>query len=84
MYELIKKAENYLRVTKLSKEQNYNQIDGIINNEPSVAQLEHDAKIGKPISVMDLLAATRREQQQKSVENKKEKTAPSKGAEMER
>lgn len=34
MQELIKKAENYLRATEISTEQNYNQIDGIVNNEP--------------------------------------------------
>ena len=53
---------NPLRTAELSTEQSYNQIDGIINNQPTVAQLEQDAKSGKPISLMDLLDATRREE----------------------
>lgn len=85
--------DNPLRTAELSTEQNFNQIDGILNNQPTVAQLEEDAKSGKPISLMDLLDATRREEKQSVMEQlkakppkeqKKEKTAPSKGAEMER
>ena len=79
----IRNEDNPLRTAELSTEQNYNQIDGIINNQPTVAELEKDAKSGKPISLMDLLDATRREQKANPQE-KKEKTAPSKGAEMER
>lgn len=82
-----------LRTAELSIEQNYNQIDGIINNEPTVAELEHDAKSGTPISLMDLLDATRREEKQSIMEQlktkptqtqEKLKKAPSVGAEMER
>lgn len=85
--------DNPLRTAELSTEQNFNQIDGILNNQPTVAQLEEDAKSGKPISLMDLLDATRREEKKSIMEQlkakppqeqKKEKTAPSKGAEMER
>ncbi|MDU6975413.1 MAG: YodL domain-containing protein [Clostridiales bacterium] len=79
----IRNEDNPLRTAEMSTEQNYNQIDGIINNRPTVAQLEQDAKSGKPISLMDLLDATRREQKANPPQ-KKEKTAPSKGAEMER
>lgn len=84
---------NPLRTAELSTEQSYNQIDGIINNQPTVAQLEQDAKSGKPISLMDLLDATRREEKQSVVEQlktkppqkqEKSKKAPSIGAEMER
>ena len=82
-----------LRTAELSSEQNYNQIDGIINNEPTVAELEHDAKSGTPISLMDLLDATRRVEKQSIIEQlktkptqtqEKSKKAPSLGAEMER
>lgn len=34
MKELIKKSENYLRATELSSEENFNMIDGIVNNQP--------------------------------------------------
>lgn len=85
--------DNPLRTAELSTEQNFNQIDGIINNQPTAAQLEQDAKSSKPISLMDLLDATRREEKQSVMEQlktkppqtqEKFKKAPSVGAEMER
>ncbi|MFP3156522.1 YodL domain-containing protein [Lachnospiraceae bacterium ZAX-1] len=89
----IRNEDNPLRTAELSTEQNYNQIDGVINNQPTVAQLEEDAKRGNPISLMDLLDATRREEKQSVMEQlktkppqekEKSKKAPSYGAEMER
>nr|WP_313129516.1 YodL domain-containing protein [Anaerocolumna sp.] len=89
----IRNEDNPLRAAEMSTEQNYNQIDGILNNQPTVAQLEEDAKSGKPISLMDLLDATRREEKQSVMEQlktkplqekEKLKKAPSVGAEMER
>lgn len=88
----IRNEDNPLSTAELSTEQNYNQIDGIINNQPTVAQLEEEAKSGTPISLMDLLDATRREEKQSVMEQlsakppqtqEKSKKAPSKGAEME-
>ena len=78
----IRNEDNPLRTAELSTEQNYNQIDGVLNNQPTVAELEKDAKSGKPISLMDLLDATRRGQKANPPQ-KKEKIAPPKGAEME-
>lgn len=83
--------DNPLRTAELSTEQNYNQIDGIINNEPTVAELEEQSKSGTPISLMDLLASTRREEKQSVMEQlakppqtqEKSKKAPLKSAEME-
>ncbi|WP_270360974.1 DUF4316 domain-containing protein, partial [[Eubacterium] hominis] len=43
-------------------------IDGIINNgtkEPTVAELEQQARSGQPISLMELAAATHREEREK-------------------
>lgn len=89
----IRNKDNPLRAAEMSTEQNYNQIDGILNNQPTVAQLEEDAKSSKPISLMDLLDATRREEKQSVMEQlktkspqekEKSKKAPSYGAEMER
>lgn len=89
----IRNEDNPLRTAELSTEQNFNQIDGIINNEPTVAQLEADAKSGTPIALMDLLEVTRREEKQSVREQlsakppqtqEKSKKAPLKGAEMER
>ena len=81
---------------ELSMEQNGNMIDGIINNgpkEPTVAQLEQQARSGQPISLMDLAAAAHREEREKKksvMEQLKsqpkaehKKTAPKKSAERE-
>ena len=49
-------------------EDDYGMIDGIINNgpkEPTVAQLEQQARSGQPISLMDLAAAVHREEREK-------------------
>jgi len=51
----------------MAMEDDYNQIDGIVNNgpkQPTVAELEQQAKSGQPISLMDLMEAGRREKQQ--------------------
>ncbi len=49
-------------------EDDYGMIDGIINNgakEPTVAELEQQARSGQPISLMDLAAAAHREERDK-------------------
>ena len=48
-------------------------IDGVINNGPkqTVAELEEQAKSGKPVSLMELAQAARREQAQASRQEKK-------------
>ena len=80
---------------ELSMEQNYNQIDGIINNGPkqsTVADLEAQVKAGFSISLTELAAASHREQKKPSVleklrektpEQAKNKTAPKRSAERE-
>ncbi len=86
-----KEVENYLKVAELSTEQNLNKIDGVINNEPTVEQLEKDVNEGKAISLIDLANAVNKEKKSvlaelktsKSIEYKeKNRTANSK--EMER
>lgn len=56
-------GENYLRSAELSTEDDYGMIDGIINNgkQPTVTELEQQAKSGQPISLMDLADAVHRE-----------------------
>lgn len=88
--------ENSLRNAEMTVEDDYGMIDGIINNgpkEPTVAQLEQQARSGHPISLMDLAAAVHREEQEKKksvMEQLKsqprtehKKTAPKKSAERE-
>ena len=91
------KPENYLKNAEMAMEDDYGMIDGIINNGPkqqTVAELEQQARSGQPISLMDLAAATHREEREKkqSVREKlknqpkqeKKRTAPKKSAERER
>lgn len=66
--------ENYMRTAELTTEQNYNMIDGRINNTPSVDELEEKAKRGEVISLSALAAAVKAEDgrtPQRSVDGKK-------------
>ena len=87
---------NPLKNAEMSMEDDYGMIDGIINNgpkEPTVAQLEQQARSGQPISLMDLADAVHREERdkRKSVveqlhqqpKQESKKTAPKKSAERE-
>lgn len=56
-----REQENYMRTAELSTEQNYNMIDGQINNTPSVDELEEKAKRGEVISLSALAAAVKSE-----------------------
>ena len=56
--------DNYLKNTEMVTEDDYDMIDVVINNgvkQPTVAELEQQAKSGTPISLMDLAAAVHRE-----------------------
>jgi len=88
--------ENPLKNAEMAVEDDYGMIDGIINNgvkEPTLAELEQQARSGQPISLMDLAAAAHREEREKKksvMEQLKsqpkaehKKTAPKKSAERE-
>ena len=53
--------ENPLRTAELSTEQNENMIDSVINNAPSMGELEAKVKAGEQISLTDLAAAVKAE-----------------------
>lgn len=60
--------ENPLKNAEMAVEDDYGMIDGIINNgakEPTVAELEQQARSGQPISLMDLTDAIHREEREK-------------------
>ena len=60
--------ENPLKNAEMAVEDDYGMIDGIINNgakEPTVAELEQQARSGQPISLMDLATAAHREEREK-------------------
>ena len=70
MYE----QDNPLKTVELSTKQNYNMIDGQINNTPSVDELEEKAKRGEVISLSALAAAVKTEDgrtPQRSADGKK-------------
>ena len=88
--------ENPLKNAEMALEDDYGMIDGIINNgakEPTVAELEQQARSGQPISLMDLAAAAHREEREKKKsvmeqlksqpKTEHKKTAPKKSAERE-
>ena len=88
--------DNPLKNAEMMLEDDYGMIDGIINNgpkEPTVAQLEQQARSGQPISLMDLAEAVHREERDKKksvMEQLKsqprtehKKAAPKKSAERE-
>ena len=60
--------ENPLKNAEMAVEDDYGMIDGIINNgakEPTVAELEQQARSGQPISLMDLTDAIHRKEREK-------------------
>ena len=65
--------ENPLRTAELSTEQNENMIDSVLNNAPSLGELEAKAKAGEQISLTDLAAAVKAEE--KAPKAKKSRTA---------
>ena len=88
--------ENPLKNAEMDVEDDYGMIDGIINNgakEPTVAELEQQARSGQPISLMDLTDAIHREEREKKKsvmeqlkgqpKTEHKKTAPKKSAERE-
>ena len=88
--------QNPLKNAEMTVEDDYGMIDGIINNgtkEPTVAELEQQARSGQPIFLMDLADAVYREEREKKksvVDQLKsqprtehKKTAPKKSAERE-
>lgn len=65
--------ENYLKAAEMSTEDDYGMIDGIINGkQPTVADLEQQAKSGQPISLMDLADAAHREKKPSVLEKLKD------------
>ena len=61
-------SQNPLKNAEMAVEDDYGMIDGIINNgakEPTVAELEQQARSGQPISLMDLADAVHREEREK-------------------
>lgn len=88
--------DNPMKNAEMMLEDDYGMIDGIINNgpkEPTVAELEQQARSGQPISLMDLADAVHRKEREKKKsvmeqlkgqpKTEHKKTAPKKSAERE-
>lgn len=60
--------ENPLRTAELSTEQNENMIDGVINNTPSMGELEAKVKAGEQISLTDLADTAKAEAKKPKVQ----------------
>lgn len=78
MKELIKKAENYLRATELSTEENFNMIDGIVNNQPQRKENITDKTAEGCTSVLSKLKAF------KEMDKKPSKSGVCKNSDLER
>ena len=53
--------ESHIKMAEMSTEQNYNMIDGMMNNAPSMEELEARAKAGEQISLLDVAEAAKAE-----------------------
>ena len=53
--------ESHIKTAEMSTEQNYNMIDGMMNNAPSMEELEARAKAGEQISLLDVPKAAKAE-----------------------
>ncbi len=71
-------TQNYLETVEKSVEQNYNHLDGIINNKPTVAELEQTERKKKKTSIVEQLKT------KPFIEKEKHKKTPQIGREKER
>lgn len=68
--------ENYLKAAEQTTEQNYNMIDGQINNTPTTAELEAKVKAGETISLVDLAEAVKADKERGKAAKRKEALYP--------
>ena len=55
--------ESPIKAAEMTTEQNYNMIDGVLNNAPTMSELEAKAKAGEQISLLDVAEAAKAEAQ---------------------
>ena len=67
--------ESPIKTAEMSTEQNYNMIDGTLNNAPSMGELEARAKAGEQISLFDVAEAAKAEAQKPKQARTASKTA---------
>ena len=67
--------ESPIKTAEMSTEQNYNMIDGVLNNAPSMGELEAKAKAGEQISLFDVAEAAKAEDKKPKQTRPASKTA---------
>ena len=60
-FDIPAQQESHIKTAEMSTEQNYNMIDGMMNNAPSMEELEARAKAGEQISLLDVAEAAKAE-----------------------
>lgn len=53
--------ESPIKAAEMTTEQNYNMIDGVLNNAPTMGELEAMVKAGEQVSLLDVAEATKAE-----------------------
>ena len=67
--------ESPIKAAEMTTEQNYNMIDGVLNNAPTMGELEARVKAGEQISLSDVAEAARAEAQKPKQAQRNAKTA---------
>ena len=65
--------ESHIKTAEMSTEQNYNMIDGMMNNAPSMEELEARAKAGEQISLLAAKAEAKKPKQTRKTTQKQKK-----------
>ena len=67
--------ESPIKTAEMTTEQNYNMIDGVLNNAPTMGELEARVKAGEQVSLLDVAQATKAEAQKPKQPRRSAKTA---------
>ena len=60
-FAILAQPESHIKTAEMSTEQNYNMIDGMMNNAPSMEELEAREKAGEQIFLLDVAEAAKAE-----------------------
>ena len=66
--------ESPIKAAEMTTEQNYNMIDGVLNNAPTMGELEAMVKAGEQVSLLDVAEAAKAEAQKPKQARKSAKT----------
>ena len=67
--------ESPIKAAEMTTEQNYNMIDGVLNNAPTMGELEARVKAGEQVSLLDVAQAAKAEAQKPKQPSRSAKTA---------